>query len=638
MNVLFEEDGAFKAGVVLADNNTSLQVELASGKRSKVKAANVLLRFDAPSPQDLLAQAERDAEGIDVNFLWEMCPDAEFGFEEFAADYAGHKPSPVEATTLLLRLHSAPMYFHRKGKGRFRKAPPEILQAALAGAEKKRQQALAIERMVEELKAGTLPAELGPILPQLFYKPDRNRPETKALETACAETGLSAPRLLQKCGAIADTHDYHLGRFLFEYFPQGTDFPACAAPAEHPELPVSEVRAFSIDDAHTTEIDDAFSVVPLADGGMRVGIHIAAPGLGIAPDSDLGKVARNRLSTVYMPGRKITMLPEAVVERYTLAEGNTVPVVSLYLDVAPDLALRGHETKLEQVPVAANLRHHDIEPLFNEQTIADGLADFPFRDELKRLWELATVLEAGRGQSPNAPQRKDYNFVVDWNAASADGPGRVAIDERPRGSPLDKLVAELMIVANSTWGALLRDAGVAALYRAQTVGKVRMTTAAAPHEGLGVDCYAWSSSPLRRYVDLVNQWQLIAHLQGDKPPFTAKSAEFLAALRDFELTYAAYAEFQRGMERYWCLRWLRQEQESAVAARLLRESLVRLERLPLVLRVPSLPALDRGVRVRLAIEDIDLLDAECRARYVELLPADASDEAFGDEVEDQGAA
>jgi exoribonuclease II len=634
MNVLFEEDGAFKAGVVLADNNTSLQVELASGKRSKVKTANVLLRFEAPSPQELLAQAERDADEIDVNFLWEMCPDMEFGFEEFAADYAGHKPGPVEAATLLLRLHSAPMYFHRKGKGRFRKAPPEILQAALAGAEKKRQQALAIERMVEELKAGTLPAELAPILPQLFYKPDRNRPETKALETACAETGLSAPRLLHKCGAIPDTHDYHLGRFLFEYFPQGTDFPACAAPAEHPELPVADVRAFSIDDAHTTEIDDAFSVVTLPDGGMRVGIHIAAPGLGIAPDSDLGKVARNRLSTVYMPGRKITMLPEAVVERYTLAAGSVVPAVSLYLDIAPDLALRGHETKLEQVPVAANLRHHDIEPLFNEQTLADGLTDFPFRDELKRLWELATVLEAGRGQSPNAPQRKDYNFVVDWSATSEDGPGRVAIDERPRGSPLDKLVAELMIVANSTWGALLRDAGVAALYRAQTVGKVRMTTAAAPHEGLGVDCYAWSSSPLRRYVDLVNQWQLIAHLQGMKPTFTAKSAEFLAALRDFELTYAAYAEFQRGMERYWCLRLLRQEQESAPTARVLRESLVRLEHLPLVLRLPSLPALDRGVRVKLAIEDIDLLDAECRARYLELLPVEASDDAFG---EDEGA-
>ncbi|MBI4996290.1 MAG: RNB domain-containing ribonuclease, partial [Rhodocyclales bacterium] len=278
MNVLFEEDGAFRAGAVLADNNTSLQVELASGKRSKVKAANVLLRFEAPSPHELLAHAERDADGIDVDFLWEACPDIEFGFEEFAADYAGHKPSAVEAATLLLRLHSAPMYFHRKGKGRFRKAPPDILQAALAGQEKKRQQALAVERMVTDLKGGSLPAELAAILPQLLYKPDRNRPETKALETACAETALSTPRLLQRCGALADTHEYHLGRFLFEYFPQGTDFPACAAPAEHPELPLATVRAFSFDDAHTTEIDDAFSVVPLADGGMRVVIHIAAPG------------------------------------------------------------------------------------------------------------------------------------------------------------------------------------------------------------------------------------------------------------------------------------------------------------------------------------------------------------------------
>jgi exoribonuclease-2 len=631
MNVLFEEDGAFKAGTVLADNNTSLQVELASGKRSKVKAANVVLRFAEPTPGELVERAERDAGEIDIDFLWQACPDTEFGFEDLAADYAGHKPAAVEATAVLLRLHSAPMYFHRKGKGRFRKAPPEILQAALAGLEKKRLQALAIERMVAELAAGTLPAEFPPMLRELLYKPDRNRPETKALEGACAQTGQSAVALLARCGAIPDTHDYHLGRFLFEYFAHGTDFPGHAAPVETGNLPVAGVRAFSIDDAQTTEIDDAFSVAVRGDGGMRVGIHIAAPGLGIAPDSDLGGIARGRLSTVYMPGRKITMLPDAVVERFTLGAGKVVPAVSLYLDVAADLSITATDSRIECVPVAANLRHHDVEPVFNEQTLADGLSEFPFRDELKRLWELATVLEAGRGKASTTQQRKEYSFAVDWTAATADGPGRVEIVERPRGSPLDKLVAELMIVANATWGALLRDAGVAALYRAQTVGKVRMTTAAAAHEGLGVDCYAWSSSPLRRYVDLVNQWQLLAHLGRETPPFTAKSAEFLAALRDFELTYAAYAEFQRGMERYWCLRWLRQEAETTTAARVLRESLVRLERLPLVLRVPSLPALDRGARVRLVIEEVDLLAAECRARYVELLPLEASDDAFGDE-------
>ena len=646
MNVLFEEDGTFRAGSVLADNVSSLQIELASGKRSKVKAGNVLLRFAAPGPGELLDRAEAEAEGIDVDFLWEACGEAEFGFEELAAEYHVAKPDAVQSAAVLLRLHSAPIYFHRKGRGRFRKAPPEILQAALAGLEKKRQQTAAIERMVEELKAGQLPVEFAPVLTQLIYKPDRNRSETKALEAACGETGKSAARLLFDCGALPSTHDFHLGRFLFEFFPEGkggTGFPEFAAPEEPADLPLAEVAAFSVDDAHTTEIDDAFSVTPKATGGWLVGIHIAAPGLGFGPDSDLGRITRERLSTVYMPGRKITMLPEDVVEHFTLGAGQTVPAISLYLDVASDLRLLGQETRMERVPIVANLRHHDIEPVFNAATLADGLGDFPYRDELKLLWELAQVLEAGRGKPSDNGTRKDYNFIVDWQADSGIGaePGKgfVTIAERERGSPLDTLVAELMIVANATWGAMLRDAGIPALYRVQTAGKVRMSTVAAAHEGLGVECYAWSSSPLRRYCDLLNQWQLISLLKQEEPPFPPKSADLLAAMRDFELTYAAYAEFQRGMERYWCLRWLLQEHASDAVGHVLREALVRLETIPLVARVPSLPELPRGARVRLDIEGIDLLEAELRPRYLELAPElasnPASDAAFaGDGDED----
>ncbi|MFA7281485.1 MAG: RNB domain-containing ribonuclease [Sterolibacterium sp.] len=637
MNVLFEEEGAFKAGIILADNNTSLQVELASGKRSKVKVASVLLRFDALAPAELLDRAEAEAEHIEVDFLWEVCPDGEFGFADLAREYYGHAPQPAEAVGVLLRLHSAPMYFHRKGKGHFRKAPPEILQAALSGLEKKRAQALAIEHMAGELQAGRLPAEIPPLLNQLLYKPDRNRLETKACEAACAETGLSLVRLLEKCGAIASTHHYHLGRFLFEYFPEGTDFGDFIAPVAPAGLPRAAVSAFSIDDAHTTEIDDAFSVTPLPAGGWRIGIHIAAPGLAIDPFDELGKIARHRLSTVYMPGRKITMLPEPVVEGFTLAAGRDCPAISLYFEVASDLRVISHETLIESVPVVANLRHHDIEPLFNEETLSGELAEFAFRDELKLLWELACVLEAGRGKT--GVNQTDYNFVVDWGRTTALGSGQIEISERRRGSPLDKLVAELMIAANSTWGRELADAGIAALYRAQTSGKVRMTTAALAHEGLGVDCYAWSSSPLRRYVDLLNQWQLIAWLRHETPRFTAKSEEMLSALRDFELTYAAYAEFQRGMERYWCLRWLLQENQKQLGAQVLRESLVRIEGLPLILRVPSMPALDRGVRVRIEIEKVDLLDAEARARFVEIVaevaeidPVNLSDEAFEEPV------
>ena len=639
MNILFEEDGSFRAGSLLADNNTSLQVELPGGKRSKVKLANVLLRFAAPAAGELLHRAQAEAAEIDIDFLWEVCRDDEFSFEELASEYHGNKPDAQMSTTVLLRLHSAPMYFHRKGRGRFRKAPQDILRAALAGLEKKRLALEAVERMADALASGTLPPEISPMIQQLLYAPDRNRAEAKALESACARTGKSAPRLLADCGAIRSTHDYQLGRFLFEYFPEskgGTGFAeidlTTLTDLEH--LPLANVTAFSIDDAATTEIDDAFSITRHANG-WRIGIHIAAPGLGFGPDSALGQIARNRLSTVYMPGRKITMLPAQIVDRYTLAAGRAVPAVSLYLELADDYRLLSHQSVLERVSIAANLRHHDLEPVFNEDTLASGLSVFPYCEELKRLWEFSQVLQAGRGESGSkASARKDYNFEVDWESSSqADGinePGVIHIVERQRGSPLDTLVAELMIFANATWGAALRDAGVSGLYRVQSAGKVRMSTGAAAHEGLGVDCYAWTSSPLRRYCDLLNQWQLIALLNEQEPPFGKKGAsktsdatvKLLSAMRDFDLTYTAYADFQRGMERYWCLRWLLQESRSTVSARVIKEELVRLDDIPLILRMPSLPSQDiapRGAQVEISVDGIDLLEAQIRARFVSLL-------------------
>ena len=168
-------------------------------------------------------------------------------------------------------------------------------------------------------------------------------------------------------------------------------------------------------------------------------------------------------------------------------------------------------------------------------------------------------------------------------------------------------------------------------YRVQTGGKVRMSTSPQAHEGLGVAQYAWSTSPLRRYVDLVNQWQLIACINGDTPYFKARSTELFAALRDFELTYAAYAEFQRGMERYWCLRWLQQEGLSSITAIVRRENLIKLDQLPIIQRVSSLPELKPGTRVCLNIESIDLLTLGLELRYSETL-AESSDETVDEET------
>ena len=619
MNILYEEDGSFKVGSIMADNTTSLQIENVSGKRSKVKAANVMLRFTQPALTDFLAQAEAAAAGIEVDFLWECCPPDEFGFEQIAAEYFGHAPSSLEAAAALIRLHSAPIYFHKKGKGRYRAAPPDVLKAALAGAEKKRQ-ALALQaRYTEQLCRFELPDEFAGHLAQLLYKPDRNTLEIKALEAACAATHLSAAHLLHRCGALPSTHDFHLRRFLFEHFPDGTDFPPVELSAWD-ELPLAEVNAFSIDDATTTEIDDALSVEKLANGNWRIGVHIAAPALGMPRDSDGDKVAAQRLSTVYMPGQKITMLPDSVVQAFTLCADRVCPALSMYNEFGlgedgETLEMFGHESRIERVHIAANLRHDTLEPLFNEETLAAGKMDYPYAPELTLLWKLVQKLETARGKpSDNSTQQVDYNFHVEADPGGKDG--RISITQRRRGSPIDKVVSELMILVNSEWGRHLAEHGFVGIYRTQQSGKVKMSTVAAPHQGLGVAQYMWSSSPLRRYVDLVNQRQIIAMLRDGEPAYPKNDTALYAAMRDFDTMYTIYNDFQRNMERYWCLRWLLQEKVEQVEVLVLRENLVKLTDIPLIFRVPSLPELPVNTRVQLALGEIDLLDLNVQARFV----------------------
>ena len=605
MHLLYEEDGELKAGTVLERAPASFHVQSPHGKRSKIKAANVLLSFEQPGAGDLLSQAQKFAGDLEVDFLWQCTGGREFGFQDLAREYVGREPTPAEAAGVLLKLHSAPMYFYRRGRGRFQAAPEATLKLALAAVEKKKRVQEQVANWVERLAKGDCPEEIARLKDELLYAADRNKPETRALEQACAQTGLSAARLFQRCGLLADSHEYHLKRFLYEFFPQGSGFPAHTVPALPDDLPRASVAAFSLDDIGTTEIDDAFSVQVTA-AGLRIGVHIAAPALGIAPGSPLDAVARQRLSTAYMPGRKFTMLPEDVLERFSLDHGGELPAVSLYVDFDRDYALLGRHTRLERVPVVANLRHAEYDVL-NEAFENGAARGLPHEEELRQLWRAALALEARRGRPSAAATALDYTFYVEND--------RVRIVPRKRGAPLDKLVAEMMILANSAWGELLAERDVAAIYRVQSTGKVRFSVHPEAHEGLGVSAYAWMSSPLRRYVDLVNQWQLAASLAGRKPPFARNSEALLTALRAFEVTATRYDEHQRAMESYWSLRWIEQEGVRTLQGVVLRDNLARIEGLPLVARVSGAPSLEPGAIVRLDVGAIDLIERSITGVY-----------------------
>jgi exoribonuclease-2 len=604
--VLFEEDGAFRVGTILSEAGAAFQVEAAHGKRSKVKAGAVLLRFDGQALSAFMPEAQARADALDPQFLWEVCGRDEFGFAELAQEYHGRAPAPLEAAAVAIALHANPMYFYRRGKGRYQAAPEENLRAALAGLERKRRQQEQVDTWAASLGAGDVPPELLARLDSLLFKPDKMSLEWRALDQAATQAGLAPQKLLAKVGALSGPEDYFLRRFAFELFPGGLGFPPVPPVRAPSGLPAAAAPAFSIDDHETTEIDDAFSVERLPDGRLRIGVHIAAPALFFGRDHALEALARERLSTVYFPGGKITMLPEPAIAEATLAEGREVPAASLYLDLDPDtLDITGLESRLERVAIATNLRIRELETRLTEEALAAGLVEGAHGDDLVVLWRLARKLRAARGAGEEKSEKVDYTFRVEG--------GKVAIETRRRGTPIDILVSELMIHVNASWGRMLAEGGVPAIYRNQRGIKTRMEVEPGAHEWLGVSHYAWSSSPLRRFSDLANQRQLVALLQAQPAPYSRE--ELATAAREFEAAYEAYAEHQRHLERYWCLRWIEQEALEGADATIVRDELVRLEAIPLVCRTIGLPPSSPGERVRVAFGEPDFWEVNLPCRY-----------------------
>ena len=646
MYALFEDAGKFQTGRILSEAESSAQIELESGKRLKAKAANILLKFEKPTPSVLMAEATALSATMELDLAWEFAPSDEFSFQELAQEYFSDNATLAQQTATLISLFEAPHYFRRSGKGKFKKASAEVLQQALAAIEKKKRLQQQVEEWALALGDGHCPESILAQLYKILFKPDKNAPEYKAVVEAARATHLAPLALLQKAGAITSAYEFHWQRFLFDHFSKGIGFPTLEAPVIQDALPLSSVQAYSIDDSQTTEIDDALSVQGLGTGEVVVGIHIAAPALALKPGHAIDQIARQRLSTVYMPGNKITMLPDHVVQSYTLQEGRDCPAVSLYLRVdESSLEILGSDTRVERVHIAANLRHDVLDDVVTEAWLANPASVPPIdkdappmpHAQLAFLYRLALHRKAQREVVRGKPEnfnRPDYNFRVNTSEGQAPkGDEKVEISQRDRGAPLDLIVAEAMILANSTWGQWLADLGVPGIYRSQASLlpgiKVRMGTKALPHAGIGVPCYAWSTSPLRRYTDLVNQWQIIACAQHGNTaalaaPFKPKEVELFSIISAFEAAYSSYNAYQSSMERFWTLQYLQQNKVLQVEATIFKSfegepPIARADNLPLVLPVMGCGNLARGTRVLLRIQGIDHISLDVHGQLIEVL-------------------
>ncbi|QXW90810.1 MULTISPECIES: ribonuclease catalytic domain-containing protein [Neisseria] len=584
MNIFYEESGQFKVASIVQKNDATYQVDTQHGKRTKVKANNVFAEFDGDMAA-FLENAQAQAADIDTDLLWEVCGEEEFTAEAIAEEYYGHAPTKTELAATLIALYAAPMYFYKKAKGVFKAAPEETLKQALAAIERKKQQDAQIDAWAEALKRGEMPSEIAADLKTILHAPDKQSLTYKAFTKAADELKISAYELAKKTGGITSIPQYLQDGFEIKYFPKGTGFPDLPLP-EMPDLPKADVTAFSIDDESTTEVDDALSLTDLGNGMKRVGIHIAAPSLAIKQGDKMEKNIMERLSTVYFPGGKITMLPENWIAAFSLDAGAYRPSISIYFDVDSEFNVGAPTCKIEAVNIAENLRIQTIEPHFNAKTGLDETGEMMFAHHQDLIWfyQFAIALQKARGKyEPDRAPQYDYSIELDEE-------GNVSVVRRERGSPIDTLVSEMMILANSTWAQMLDENELPGLFRVQPAGKVRMSTKSEPHIGMGVQHYGWFTSPLRRAADYINQKQLISLIDDTAEPLYQNSdAELFAALRDFDAAYTAYADFQRQMEAYWSLVYLQQQGTSELTATILKEDLVRIEGLPLVTRATGIP-------------------------------------------------
>ena len=613
MNIFYEESGQFKVAAIVQKNDATYQVDTQHGKRTKVKANNVFAEFDGDMAA-FLENAQAQAADIDTDLLWEVCGEEEFSAEAIAEEYYGHAPTKTELAATLIALYAAPMYFYKKAKGVFKAAPEETLKQALAAIERKKQQDAQIDAWAEALKRGEMPSEIAADLKTILHAPDKQSLTYKAFTKAADALKISAYELAKKTGGITSIPQYLQDGFEIRYFPKGTDFPDLPLP-EMPDLPKADVTAFSIDDESTTEVDDALSLTDLGNGTKRVGIHIAAPSLAIKPGDKMEKNIMERLSTVYFPGGKITMLPENWIAAFSLDAGAYRPAVSIYFDVDGEFDVGEPTCKIEAVNIAENLRIQAIEPHFNAETGLDEAGEMMFAHHQDLIWfyQFAVALQKARGKyEPDRAPQYDYSIELDEE-------GKVSVVRRERGSPIDMLVSEMMILANSTWAQMLHDNDLPGLFRVQPAGKVRMSTKSEPHIGMGVQHYGWFTSPLRRAADYINQKQLLSLIDDTAETLYQNSdAELFAALRDFDTAYTAYADFQRQMEAYWSLVYLQQQGTNELTATILKEDLVRIEGLPLVTRATGIPfdALPKS-QVLLKITELDPEKQFIALNYVE---------------------
>lgn len=591
-------DGEIYHIVIIKESyKNHIVTELVSNNSTrKFGIKQILYLFDTQNIKNFYESVTLVGQTIDYPLLLDLIEDTTIylGLDELTTLYFGKTYDITHKTALLFGLNNQKIDYHNKPDGSFRKYNLDEREQHLIALNKAILEQQQFDNYYNAFINNQKP-DIGDInIFKVIHRPDKNSQLYKALIKASETLSLSILEICHKVGFVDNIEEFFVFEFMTDNFPKGLNYATYKDETDISNLiHNTSLDVFSIDDSTTTEIDDAFSV-QYVDNGYIIGVHIAAPAL----DSSLGDMVSDNISTVYYPGHKITMLPNEIIDKYTLLQGKTVPVVSIYFKVDNNLDITNFDSKVELVNIKNNLRIEELETLFNHDSF-DKQQNYQYEKELKLLYKIAIKLEEKRGKPSVNNLSTDYSFSFSDNM--------IQIKPRIRGNAIDKLVSELMILANCSWGRMLTNNFIPAIYRVKQPNyPVRMTLRPDSHTGLNVDYYTWSTSPLRRSADFINQYQIISLVMGNKKHFQNTHKTILEVIENFDSKYAKYIDFQNKMERYWSLIYLLQENISLTTGVFIYKSKVQIDGVPLEIDTDGrITTLAKGSLIKLRLFNIN---------------------------------
>lgn len=385
-----------------------------------------------------------------------------------------------------------------------------------------------------------------------------------------------------------------------------------------------DLYCFTIDDLTTHDMDDALSV-SWSDESITIGVHISDVTAIVPVGSKVEAIARARATSIYLPERVYNMLPaQLAADRASLREGETRDVISCLFQFSRSHELQSTEIVAARIKSRAKITYDQVDRLLEGDIT---LRDLEWAAAVETISQIAARNEDRRLRAgAQKVGKRDLHIDVDER-------GLVNLREFDEQSPARTVVSEMAVMANEAFAKFAQDNNLPFLYRSQPAGEATaaedlpegparayaersnlkrsvVSVQPAPHSSLGLAVYAQVTSPIRRFADLCNQRQLVAHLAGESPVYSKE--ELSQIMESLEEPLGGANTISRDSRRYWLLRYIEQlcdhgtqELAGVVLRTDLKNPLVELVEIPFTTLVRANPALKPGDRVQLKILKVD---------------------------------